>query len=434
LVDTFGDGWTGNGAGTVLHNLEITTGASITNFTFNAGFAASFTINVCDGDTLRVRFLANGAWADECGWYLMDSFGDTVNSFTPGTLPGTGYLLEGNIACTNPCPPPVASFTASGNGLLGTFDATASTGNSLTYSWNYGTGGTAIGPNTLYNFPHDSTWNVQLVVTDLCGQTDTLVQGVTVCSPTMQGFTMSTSVLTLNCTGPAIAGRYTSIWYDFGNGTIVNGANASYTYPVGGSYTVTLYGVNACGDTLSTSQNITMCIKPTASFTWFIVSSNGNGMTVQFDATSSLLANTYTWYWGDGQTSTGANFIQHVYAVPSLLYNVTLVIGNNCGLGDTVTHRLDEIGLDEQGAPLGAWLYPNPTTSLQGLTLAGWTAMDDATITLTDAYGRTAQVLSVQSDAGGQALLPFHPVAAGLYFVRIQGEAREETLRLVIEK
>jgi len=31
-------------------------------------------------------------------------------------------------------------------------------------------------------------------------------------------------------------------------------------------------------------------------------------------------------------------------------------------------------------------------------------------------------------------VLPFHPVAAGLYFVRIQGEAREETLRLVIEK
>jgi hypothetical protein len=60
--------------------------------------------------------------------------------------------------------------------------------------------------------------------------------------------------------------------------------------------------------------------------------------------------------------------------------------------------------------------------------------MDDATVTLTDAYGRTVQVLSVQSDAGGQALLPFHPVAAGLYFVRIQGEAREETLRLVIEK
>ena len=434
LVDTFGNGWVGNGASTVSHNLEVTTGASITNFTFNAGFAASFTINVCDGDTLRVRFLANGAWANECGWYLIDSFGDTVNSFTPGTVPGTGYLLESNIACTNPCPPPVASFTATGNGLLGTFDATASTGNSSTYSWDYGTGGTAVGPNTLYNFPHDSTWNVQLVVTDLCGQTDTLVQGVTICSNTMQSFTMSTSVLTLNCTGPAIAGRYTSIWYDFGNGTIVNGANASYTYPVGGNYTVTLYGVNHCGDTLSTSQNITMCIKPTASFTWFIVSSNGNGMTVQFDATSSLLANTYTWYWGDGRSSTGANFIQHVYAVPSLLYNVTLVITNNCGLGDTVTHRLDEIGLDENGQPLGVWLFPNPTTSLQGLTLAGWTGFDAATVTLTDAYGRVVQVLSVETDATGQTALPFKPVAAGLYFVRIQGEGREETLRFVVEK
>lgn len=434
LLDTFGDGWTGNGAGTLLHNLEITTGASVTNFTFNAGFAASFTINVCDGDTLRVRFLADGAWADECGWYLIDSFGDTVNSFTPGTLPGTGYLLESNIACTNPCPPPVAGFTATSNGLLGTFDATASSGNSLTYSWNYGAGGTAVGPNTLYNFPHDSTWNVQLVVTDLCGQTDTIVQGVTVCSPTMQTFTMSTSVLTLNCSGPAIPGRYSSIWYDFGNGQTVPGANASYTYPVGGSYTVTLYGVNLCGDTISTSQNITMCIKPTANFTFFIVSSNGNGMTVQFDATSSLMANTYTWYWGDGLSSTGANFIQHTYAVPSLLYNVTLVITNSCGLGDTVNHRLDEIGLDESGQARGAWLYPNPSTSLQGLTLAGWIAMDDAVVTLLDAYGRVVQILEVQSDEAGQATLPFKQVAAGLYFVRIQGESREETLRFVLEK
>jgi len=157
-------------------------------------------------------------------------------------------------------------------------------------------------------------------------------------------------------------------------------------------------------------------------------------MTVQFDATSSLLANTYTWYWGDGQSSTGANFIQHTYAVPSLLYNVTLVITNNCGLGDTVTHRLDEIGLDENGQPLGAWLFPNPTTSLQSLTLAGWTGFDAATVTLTDAYGRVVQVLAVETDASGQTALPFKPVAAGLYFVRIQSEGRDETLRFVVEK
>jgi hypothetical protein len=111
-----------------------------------------------------------------------------------------------------------------------------------------------------------------------------------------------------------------------------------------------------------------------------------------------------------------------------------LIVSNTCGLGDTVTHRLDEIGLDEEGQPLGAWLFPNPTTSLQGLTLAGWTAMDVAKVTLTDAYGRTVQVLSIQSDAAGHAALPFKPVAAGLYFVRIQGEGRDETLRFVVEK
>jgi hypothetical protein len=434
LVDTYGDGWIGNGAGTVSHNLEITTGTSVTNFTFNAGFATSFTINVCDMDTLRVRFLANGAWAEECGWYLMDSFGDTVSSFTPGTVPGTGYLLEDNIQCSNPCPTPVADFTYTTNGLLVVFSATGSTGNNLQYSWNYGTGGTAIGVSATYNFPQDSTWDVQLVVTDLCGQTDTLVIPVTVCSSTIQTFTTSTSVLTLNCTGPVNPGRYASIWFDFGNGQTVQGANASYTYPVGGNYTVTLYAVNHCGDTVSTSQNITMCMKPMATFTWFVVSSNGNGMTVQFDATASVMANTYTWYWGDGQTSTGANFIQHTYSVPSLLYNVTLIVTNNCGLADTVTHRLDELSVDENGQPLGAWLYPNPTTSIQGLTLAGWLAQDAVTATLTDAFGRTIQVLTLYTNAAGEGALPFKPVSAGLYFVRIQGETREQVLRFILEK
>jgi hypothetical protein len=30
--------------------------------------------------------------------------------------------------------------------------------------------------------------------------------------------------------------------------------------------------------------------------------------------------------------------------------------------------------------------------------------------------------------------LPFKPVSAGLYFVRIQGETREQVLRFILEK
>ena len=82
-------------------------------------------------------------------------------------------------------------------------------------------------------------------------------------------------------------------------------------------------------------------------------------MKVLFDATSSVGASQYRWFFGDGSTAVGTNFTQHTYSVPSLSYVVTLIVENTCGDDDTLSFRLSQIGQEElSGIPLD--LYPNP--------------------------------------------------------------------------
>lgn len=82
-------------------------------------------------------------------------------------------------------------------------------------------------------------------------------------------------------------------------------------------------------------------------------------MKVLFDATSSVGASQYRWFFGDGSTAVGTNFTQHTYSVPSLSYVVTLIVENTCGDDDTLSFRLSQIGQEElSDIPLD--LYPNP--------------------------------------------------------------------------
>jgi hypothetical protein len=82
-------------------------------------------------------------------------------------------------------------------------------------------------------------------------------------------------------------------------------------------------------------------------------------MRVLFDATSSVGASQYRWFFGDGATAVGTNFTQHTYSVPSLSYVVTLVVENACGDDDTLSFRLSQIG-QEEIPEIPLTLYPNP--------------------------------------------------------------------------
>jgi hypothetical protein len=173
---------------------------------------------------------------------------------------------------------------------------------------------------------------------------------------------------------------------------------------------------NICGDTITSSQVVTTCSKPTAEWTAQILSSGGAGMRVQFNATpwSSADAVSFQWLYGDGTTGSGANPIK-VYGVPGLFYNVTLIATNSCGGKDTLTKSLQTVGLDE-GALAGAW-FPNPAQGGQWIT-----SPSDAPVSVATLSGQV--LLWAQRLEGGktQVLVP-DDCPAGVYVLWQDGSA-----------
>jgi PKD repeat protein len=60
------------------------------------------------------------------------------------------------------------------------FDATASTGDGLTYNWEYGNASTGTGVNSSATYTMNQTYTVKLTVTDRCGNSDDTTITVTV--------------------------------------------------------------------------------------------------------------------------------------------------------------------------------------------------------------------------------------------------------------
>ena len=122
----------------------------------------------------------------------------------------------------------------------------------------------------------------------------------------------------------------------------------------GGTYQLDI--TDACG-TGSESVLVTEQTAPTASFTWVNVFATG-----VFTNTTSAAANpTYSWDFGDGNTSTDSD-PTHVYSAIGTYY-VELTVTNDCGtsvFGDSIT--LSEVGLNELFTAGDVSVFPNPST------------------------------------------------------------------------
>ncbi len=173
------------------------------------------------------------------------------------------------------CIPPTASFTVVVNGNTITTNPSASTPNSGTwtisgYNWDWGDGNTDVGTATSTNhtYTDNGTYQVALTVTNQCGQ-NTAYQQVTIgtyageCTvPTasftvVQGTGSSSKTFTFTDTStvadPANC-PITSWAWTFGDGTMSNAENPTYTYHDSSKHTVTLIVTNAAGNSLPYSS------------------------------------------------------------------------------------------------------------------------------------------------------------------------------------
>lgn len=157
-------------------------------------------------------------------------------------------------------PPPTerprAAFTrqpASGTApLTVSFDASASTGEIVAYTWDFDDGATGSGETTEHTFTSAGTYNVRLTVRDDEGREDSAQRTVTVreegTAPPGDGpqaaFELEPDVgelpLTVSFDASASTGDIVAYTWDFGDGATGSGATATHTYTEAGKHEVRL--------------------------------------------------------------------------------------------------------------------------------------------------------------------------------------------------
>ena len=299
-------------------------------------------------------------------------FNATSPALITGLNPGTNYVIGIVDSCGNnnlsgsafdtvataPCPPVTAAFNFSRNILSVSFDGSGSV-NADSLRWLMGNGNIRSGQNVQENYALPGVYPVTLIAFNICGDSDTLTQNVTVCDTLTAKFTAEVRNDTAFFDADSSENAVGYLW-DLDDGINATGKDTSVIYANSGTKTITLRVYNNCGDTLALTKTIDVCPSPTAIWNYTTLPPINTGLRLQFDGTQSIGAVSYNWDFGDGNTATGPQPI-HIYATPGLFYEVTLTVTNACGGQDQSKLRLNEVSLDELIQADELALYPNPT-------------------------------------------------------------------------
>ncbi len=158
-------------------------------------------------------------------------------------------------------------------------------------------------------------------------------------SPTA-ALSVSTNQLNITTANNTV-GLATSYSWDFGDMTTSTQTAPTHTYAAAGTYTVCLTATSPCTTSVACTT-ITVCQTPVAAFMQSTAGLNANFM----DMTSGT-ATTWSWDFGDSNTSTVQN-PSHTYATGGT-YTVCLIVGNNCGDADTICQSVSVCGPNTAG-------------------------------------------------------------------------------------
>lgn len=316
-----------------------------------------------------------------------------------------------------PCPTPVAAFSTAPNKLQVAFNAAASTGVGLVYSWNYGDGNTGNGINPVHIYPADGTYAVKLTITDACGNADSTIQNIQVCDSLWANYTISKTGLTVNFDAASSSAGATQWNWNFGDGNTATGQTTSHTYATTGTFQVSLTVFNACGETATYTNFISTCVEPVANWSYQILSSGGNGMTVQFNGANSAGANSYFWDFGDGNTNATSAIPVHTYTTPGLFYVVSLIVTNDCSDTDTLTASLAQISIPEWDQSGKVRIYPNPSNGLINVEFAK-PPKANPSIVISNVIGEVVEVIT-ETTQTNVIIINMANYNAGAYVMRI---------------
>jgi len=308
-------------------------------FTWAADASNSLAINFTnqsagDIDTYSWDFGDGTGSAETNPQHIYASGGShTVNLSISGPGGATNYSETISVAT-----PVSASFTFAvepGNPLAVQFTST-STGDITSYSWAFGDSTTSTDQNPLHTYAAGGGYPVTLTVQGP-GGIDSFNTVVTVASPVNAAFTWAVdpnNLLAINFTNGSTGDIDTYLW-DFGDGQTSTDANPQHIYASGGNYPVTL-SVSGPGGANTFSETVSVATPASALFT-YVVDAN-NTFTYQFTNASTGSITSYSWDFGDGQTSNAEN-PAHTFA-SAADYEVRLIVsgpGGSDSYGEVVS-------------------------------------------------------------------------------------------------
>ncbi len=215
--------------------------------------------------------------------------------------------------------------------------------NATSYKWDFGDSTTSTLPNPTHTYNSLGNFNVQLVVTNANGCTDTVkkISAVRIIKPVVTFSNLPDSgcvsfTKTFTSTTNSID-TVTSYLWDFGDGTTSTNPTPTHTYNSPGIYPVTVIITTAggCSDTATMARGIIVNSKPVAIFSATPKVACAKTM-VNFTDESTGSPIRWLWDFGDGATSILQN--------PGHVFNdtgyksVQLIIWNS-GCSDTVKYQ-----------------------------------------------------------------------------------------------
>ena len=201
--------------------------------------------------------------------------------------------------------------------------------NATSYNWDFGDGNSSTDSNPSHTYNSDGSYTVVLTATNNCGSV-TSSETVTIMTMPTAGFSSNVAngcaPLTVQFSNQSSQNTVSWNWtFPGGNPSSSTDPNPTVIYNSAGTFNVILEVTNATGATnmIEQSNYIVVNDVPTANFT-----SSINGQSISFSNTTTN-ANSYSWDFGDGNTSTDFE-PSHTYNADGT-YTVAMTATNDCG-------------------------------------------------------------------------------------------------------
>ncbi len=355
----------------------------------------------------------------------------------PGTYPVTLTVTDDRggrstttrtVTAIAPNVLPTAGFSADVEDLQLAVDAASSSdhdGTLESYRWTFGDGTASTSPTATHTYAVPGDYPVTLSVTDDRGGVATTTRTVTAIAPNVlptARFAPVADDLTVTLDGSASTdsdGTLRTLFWDFGDGTVLTGATARHTYAAPGTYPVTLTVTDDRGGLGTVTRTVTAVapnVAPTARLT-----AAATDLTVALDASGSAdpdgSITSVRWDHGDGTSSAGTT-ARHTYAAAGD-YSVTVTVTDDRGGSATASRTVSVLApnvaplaaLTAEATDLRVALDGTTSTDPDGSVASyAWDLGDGSTATgATTAYtypaaGTYTVTLTVTDDRGGSAV------------------------------